>query len=201
MTDIWEKIAKCANCTDTSPCLEHEAEAFDAYEAEAQTPSWEQLMKLAFIIATQSPDPSTQNSAFLVTPDKSRDLIASTIAVNEFPRGVKAVEGRWERPLKYQYVEHAERNAIFNASRHGEQTDGLIIVTLFSPCSDCARAIIQSGIKKVVHYHVPISDTWLSSCATGAEMLSEAGVETIEVTTLPEGTPPIRRNGEKWLHV
>jgi dCMP deaminase len=96
---------------------------------------------------------------------------------------------RWARPLKYQFVEHAERNAIFNAARIGVKTEGCWAFMNFmpTPCADCARALIQAGIVKIigsdrpfpgvgagVHYHID---------ETSKQMLKEGGVETLTVPT------------------
>ena len=56
---------------------------------------------------------------------------------------------RWERPQKYQYVEHAERNAIYNAARTGVPLNGCSAFVSLAPCADCARAMIQAGIVEV----------------------------------------------------
>ena len=199
MTTIWEKIAKCKNCTDEAPCLEHEAEALDLYENQVKTPTWEELMKVAFMIAAMSPDPSTQNSAYLVHPDKARTLVQQSIAVNEFPKGVAVTNERWLRPKKYTFVEHAERNSLYNAARDGIATQGLTMVTIWHPCADCARAIIQCGITTVVRYALPIGPTWAVSCTDGDQMFAEAGVEVISIDSPISGVKPIRRNEEMWI--
>ena len=199
MTTIWEKIATCNNCTEEAPCLQHEAEAMDLYEASVRTPPWEELMKVAFMIATMSPDPSTQNSAYLVHSDKARTLVQQSIAVNEFPKGVQVIDERWVRPEKYTYVEHAERNALYNATRHGIATQGMTMVTIWHSCADCARAIIQCGITTVVRYAMPIGASWAVSCEAGDIMLTEAGVEVINIDTPITNVKPIRRNEELWL--
>ena len=56
---------------------------------------------------------------------------------------------RWERPIKYQFVEHAERNAIYNAARVGTPTLGCFAFVSLAPCVGCARALVQAGIEEV----------------------------------------------------
>jgi len=56
---------------------------------------------------------------------------------------------RWERPVKYQFVEHAERNAIYNAARVGTPTLGCFAFVSLAPCVGCARALVQAGIEEV----------------------------------------------------
>lgn len=95
-----------------------------------------------------SKDPSTKVGALFIAPNTYEIL---TLGYNGMPRLVKEEElARWTRPIKYDFVEHAERNAIFNAARTGQSLlNSICIVTLF-PCCDCARGIIQSGAKMVV---------------------------------------------------
>lgn len=91
-------------------------------------------MKAALELATSSPDPSTQNAAILI--DSNGGIICS--AVNEPPPGLKMNDDRWnQRPAKYNYVEHAERNVIYVASKMGIKCDGLIMVPPWSPCRLC----------------------------------------------------------------
>lgn len=102
-------------------------------------------MTLAILVASWSKDPSTQVGAVLV--DSKRRVIGT--GYNGFPRGVLDHPHRYaNRPLKYEMVVHAELNAILNATR--ELDDSTLYVTL-SPCNECAKAIIQSGIKRVVY--------------------------------------------------
>jgi dCMP deaminase len=170
----------------------------ELYEQQVRTPSWEELIKVAFTIALMSPDPSTQNAAFLVHPDKGRTLVQQSIAVNDFPRDVKVTPERWERPDKYFYVEHAERNAIYGAGRDGVEIQGLAMVTLWASCADCARAIIQSGITTVVRYAMPINPSWKMSCDAGERMFSESGIEIVTIDTPMPNIKSIRRDGTMW---
>lgn len=106
---------------------------------------------------------------------------------NVFPDGIAESDERWERPLKYQYVEHAERNAIYRAAKRGNRIDDgtLYMVGMgppTCPCVECARAIIQSGIAKVVAYgYKPLPGRWDDSVVNGGALLEEAGVEFIEL--------------------
>lgn len=115
------------------------------------------FLGLAAIASFRSKDPSTQNGACIVDP-VSRSPLA--MGYNGFPRGCEDDEFPWGRDAedkadtKYPYVEHAERNAIYNAARKGISLDGSILYLYsekgYYPCDECARAIIQSGIKRVV---------------------------------------------------
>lgn len=160
--------------------------------------NYEWLMEQACNEATLSPDPSTQNGAVIVTrPD--RIMIFDH---NRFPTGVSESKERWGRPLKYKYVEHAERNAIYRAVKIGAVTEDATMVSPWAACSDCARAIVQSGIKTLVR--IPIRNEgmtahWQEDCEIGDVILEEGGVEIIELTDFSEITfPEIRHNGAIW---
>ena len=114
--------------------------------------SWDEyFMGLAFLSAMRSKDPSTQVGACII--DEDRKIIG--IGYNGFPMGSSDDDMPWERngenPVntKYMYVCHAELNAILNRSS-GSLEGAKLYVTLF-PCNECAKAIIQSGIKEVVY--------------------------------------------------
>lgn len=97
-------------------------------------------------IASKSKD-TTKTSAIIVGPSNE---IRST-GYNGFPRGFDDNdETKYQRPDKYYWFEHAERNAIYNAARMGTIINDCIIYVSHFPCIDCARAIVQSGIKRVV---------------------------------------------------
>lgn len=112
-----------------------------------------------------------------VIVDKDNQLI--TQGYNGFPRGVNDdIDCRHERPSKYDYTEHAERNALYNAARIGVSVKGCTIYTQLFPCVDCARGIIQTGLSRVVTYapdytHHKYGESWKVSL----DMLKESGVE------------------------
>lgn len=112
-------------------------------------------LNLAQTISTWSEDRSTNLGAIIVS---SNNAILS-VGYNGFPRGVNQhVEERHARPAKYTFTEHAERNAIYNAARNSIPIFGATLY-MFSPiagppCGDCARGVIQSGIKRVVVHGV-----------------------------------------------
>lgn len=109
------------------------------------------FMQMAYLAATKSKDPSTKVGAVITSPDHS---ILST-GFNGLPRGVnddpKIFERHNQRPSKYSWYEHAERNAIYNSARvGGASLLDSILYTPGLPCADCARGIIQAGIRKVI---------------------------------------------------
>lgn len=159
--------------------------------------NWYGLMRAAIAYAITSPDPSTQNSAFLVLPNG--DGVPETIAVNCFPDGVENASARWERPVKYSFVEHAERNSIYLAAREGIATKGLAMISPWASCADCARAIIQSGITKLVRYVSVDHLHWVDSVDIADQMLHEAGVEVVTLADPIPNVTPILRNGVHWI--
>lgn len=111
-------------------------------------PSWDAYyLKLCREVAARSKDPNTQIGCVVVGPAHE---IRST-GYNSFPRGIRDdVPERRTRPTKYLWMEHAERNAIYNAARAGMAMEGCSIYVDIMPCMDCARAIVQAGIREVV---------------------------------------------------
>jgi dCMP deaminase len=137
----------------------------------------EKFLGMARLVSGQSPDPNTKNGAIIT--GKDGELAAS--GYNDFPLGVDCTPERLERPTKYLYLEHAERNALFFAARIGQNVEGgtLYISTLF-PCADCARAAIQSGIKKIIAPAPNVDDAkWGDQFKAALAMLKEANVEII----------------------
>ena len=138
------------------------------------------FMSMAYLVAMKSKDPSTKVGAVIVGPDNE---IRST-GFNGLPRGMDdTLLERHEKPIKYKLYEHAERNALYNAARMGIDVNGCTIYTQGTPCVDCARGIIQSGIKKlVVDLFWDKDDNrkeWVESMAYARAMLKECGVEIV----------------------
>lgn len=138
-----------------------------------------EYLRIAYRTAQgMSNDPSTQNGAILVDPRTGQVRVR---AANRFPEGVVESYERWQKPLKLQFVEHAERNAIYAAAKQGIRTDGLTMYCPWFACADCARGIIQAGIKKVVGHNLSLHYKrvdWQASVDLAITMLKEAGIET-----------------------
>lgn len=102
---------------------------------------------------------------------------------NGMPRGCNDdIATRHEKPEKYYWFEHAERNLIYNAARVGTPLEGctLIVSTLF-PCMDCARAIIQAGFIKVITANLSTPDhihsiLWTEHKTKSIELFAECGI-------------------------
>ena len=141
--------------------------------------SWDEyFMGIAMLAAKRSKDPSTQVGACIVSQD---NIIIST-GYNGMPKGCSDDEFPWEREgsdTKYPYVVHAELNAILNAN--GRDLRGSRVYVALFPCNECAKAIIQSGVKEVVY----LSDKYKDTMGTLASkrMLMAAGVKFTRLET------------------
>lgn len=136
------------------------------------------FMGIAHLSALRSKDPSTQVGAVIV--DDEHKVVS--IGYNGFPRGINDDDYPWEREgetlkTKYPYVVHAELNAILNAPRSIK--DCSIYVSLF-PCHECAKAIIQSGIKEIVYESDKYADT--DSVKASKRMCLDANVKLTETS-------------------
>lgn len=137
--------------------------------------SWDEyFMGVAILSGMRSKDPNTQVGACIVSPDNK----ILSMGYNGFPIGCSDDEFSWSREAeglesKYLYSTHSELNAILNY-RGGSLDGATLYVTLF-PCNECAKAIIQAGIRCVVYD----SDKYGSTTSTMASkrMLAAAGVK------------------------
>ena len=133
-------------------------------------------MELCDHISHWTEDRDFKVGAVIVGPD----LEIRSTGYNGFPRGVRNdVEDRYDRSSgeKFFWFEHGERNAIYNAARIGVSIDGCTLYVNRFPCSDCARAIIQSGIRRIVCPAKPLNDGALDHSFDVSEaMLSEAAM-------------------------
>jgi len=107
----------------------------------ACTPAIGSRLAAAREAAARSPNRVRQVGAVLVARDG-----AEVVACNTFPSGIRNLEERHAGDGRFVWMEHAERNAIFDAARRGIATAGGHLTSTFFPCIDCARAIVQSGI-------------------------------------------------------
>ena len=130
------------------------------------------------VVKEKSKDPNTHIGCVIVGPDNE---IRST-GYNSFPRGINDnVPERKERPEKYFWMSHAEASAIANAAKTGISTDKCTLYVSVIPCADCARLIINCGVKHVI-YMQSEQDKWSSGKydKTNMErsliMFNEAGI-------------------------
>lgn len=117
---------------------------------------WDQLfMNMVYLVANKSKDQSTHIGAVIVGPGNE----VVSVGYNSFVRNCDdQISTRQERPEKYFWFEHAERNAIYNSARIGAIPLGCKMYTQGVPCMDCARGIVQAGIIEVI-----VDRTWSDS--------------------------------------
>ena len=139
--------------------------------------SWDEyFMGVAMLAARRSKDPSTQVGACIVSPD---NIIIST-GYNGMPKGCSDDTFPWDREgqeTKYPFVVHAELNAILNAN--GRDLRGSRIYVALFPCNECAKAIIQSGVKEVLYLSDKYADT--TPTIASKRMLNASGVKLTQL--------------------
>lgn len=143
--------------------------------------SWDEyFMGIALLSSMRSKDPNTQVGACIVNENKK----IMSVGYNGFPHGCNDDEFPWERSgnseidTKYPFVCHAELNAILNNA--GAPLQGCSIYVALFPCNECAKAIIQSGIKKVLYISDKYKDT--DGVKASKKMFDAAGVEYQQLT-------------------
>jgi len=144
--------------------------------------------RMMILVASKSKDPSTQHGCVIVGPAHEM----RTTGFNGMPRGIHEeppsfahpnrdeIKQRYERPIKYKYFEHAERNAMYNAARIGVALEGCTLYVTGIPCVDCARGIIQVGIKRVVIHDTTddgFKERWKDDISFTLALFEEAGIE------------------------
>lgn len=143
--------------------------------------SWDEyFMSISLLAAQRSKDPNTQVGCCIVSGKDSpypENVIIST-GYNGFPYGCSDDEFPWDRSgapnaTKYPFVVHSELNAILNAG--GKSLVGAKLYVSLFPCNECAKAIIQSGIKEIVYLSNKYKDT--DATKASERMLTSAGVK------------------------
>jgi len=135
------------------------------------------FLELARHVGQWSKDRSRKVGCVIVGP--SREIRA--VGYNGFPRGADDdAVARHDRPTKYLWTEHAERNATFQAARVGIAIQGCTMYVTWFPCMDCARAIVQSGIARIVAIRPDVGEPeWGQHFAASLELLGEIGIEVV----------------------
>jgi dCMP deaminase len=134
--------------------------------------SWEEyFITLALVASLKSKDPSTQVGAVIVD-NRTRKVVSA--GYNGFPRNVDDNKIPQTRPEKYFYVVHAELNAILHAERGLENCT--LYVTSF-PCAECMKAIVQTGIRKIVYLQELAGNDWEVSRTATTNLAELAGLE------------------------
>lgn len=135
-----------------------------------QRQSWDEFfLGMARYVSTRSKDPSTKVGAVITF---GKDIVS--VGFNGLPKRMDDNNIKyWQRPLKYDLVIHAEQNAIIQA--RGQNLEGATLYCTLHPCVDCAKSIIQAGIREVV-YHSDSNAHYIESFEKSKSMLEECGV-------------------------
>ena len=143
------------------------------------SPKWhKRFLEVTDVIAGWSKDPSRGVGALIVSPN--RQIVAT--GFNGLPRGFEDTPDRLQRPDKYDFVVHAELNALIQCARNGVSPIGCTIYSSFSPCVNCAIAIVQAGIESVITYELEDSDArWMDSIEKSVEVFRESGINYLRV--------------------
>jgi dCMP deaminase len=165
-------------------------------------PDWDQLyITMCYLVGMRSRDDKTHVGS--VITDSDNVLVAT--GYNSLPRGIEAdKDGKRlsrEGGEKYYWIEHAERNAIYNAARRGTVLKGCKIYVPWLPCCDCARGIIQSGVAEVIihqngqdFYDTHTNGKWVDEHKRTQDMFYESGVH-LRFVTCNVVVPEIYMNG------
>lgn len=134
------------------------------------------FMTLAHHVADWSVESGRRVGAVIVNGER---IVLST-GYNGLPRGVDdSIEARHDAAsgAKYLWSCHAEQNAIYNAAQIGLSLKGSTLYVPWHPCVDCAKAIIQAGVREVVGYKPDFEEPrWGDLFRLADEMMAEAGV-------------------------
>jgi dCMP deaminase len=134
------------------------------------------LINLAAHAASGSPNRIRQVGAAILTCDDAEPVTGC----NTFPNGVADLAWRHEGDGRFVWMEHAERNAIFAAAKQGRALAGATIASTFFPCIDCARAIVQTGMIRLISPEPALDDAvWGESFLRSRIILEEGGVELV----------------------
>lgn len=159
----------------------------------------QRLMAEAYLEALHSPDPSSQNGAVIVK-HLGLDLFhAVSRGYNHFYNGIEPeVEDRDEKLLR---IEHAERDAIYQAAVSGESTQGAIMVCPWTACADCARGVIGSGIGVVVYHrdrYLLTDPRWIDQVDQALAWMEASGIRLHAMEGPIASTEPILISGRLW---
>lgn len=147
--------------------------------------SWDEyFMALAYISAKRSKDPNTQVGACIV-----KDKKILSLGYNGAPNGYSDDEFPWEREgkflnTKYAFVVHAEENAIINYYGNKKDLVGASIYVTEFPCNECAKALVQTGIKEVIYLSDKYHDTDMSIASR--QILDKCGVKYSQINFLKD---------------
>ncbi len=155
------------------------------------TPSWDEyFINIAEQVAKKSKDPSTKTGCVIVD-SKNRPV---SFGYNGFVGSCDETKMSNERPIKYHLVIHAEMNAILFAKR---DLENCILYTLYAPCENCLKHVIQSGIKKIIY-----KNSVVESKASNNEKSMTTNITDEAITRLLLSKPEVdchNMNGKSYL--
>lgn len=149
------------------------------------------FMRLALVQAAEFSKDGSRKVAALIISASTHEIRSS--GYNGMPRGCDDDrEERLVKPEKLFWFEHAERNAIYNAARVGTPLEGSLLLATMFPCMDCARGIVQAGIKGVIVLRPAGPDRWTEHFERSMALFEECGVavETLDREELIESAKP-----------
>lgn len=130
--------------------------------------------QLTYAISQFSKDPDKKVGSIFLHP-KTFQILST--GYNGFPRKVNETSKRWKKPEKYKWVVHSEQNGIYNATLNGVKLKNSILFTTKFPCNDCAKGLIQAGIKQIYTYKPDLKHkTWGESMKISLEMFKESNI-------------------------
>ena len=146
---------------------------------EVYTPTeqdYEIMKHVDLVVAQESQDPASKVGGAIVSNGK-----ILVTGFNKFPQGCRNTPERWERPEKYDWVNHCEPTTICNAARLGIATDGCDFWLNWYPCKDCAGYLVEAGIKRLFVDQEPEWEhhKWGRDFKIARDKLAEGGVEVI----------------------
>jgi len=176
-------VERCNECPNAKHCelvdIAFGSDLCNSKRSQLTHISWDDFfMSMAYLTSMKSKDPRTKVGAVIV----SKDNTILSLGYNGLPRNIEYHTPRITKPLKQHYVEHAERNAIYNSIRNHSTISNSIMYITSIPCPACTRAIIQTGITKVVidsQPHRTLSSLIELQYKISQEMLQENNIEII----------------------
>lgn len=163
--------------------------------------SWDELHFTSSVLwAQRSLDPSSQVGCAIVTQDN----IPVSYGYNGPPRNIELTEEQWNiKDFKYMMVEHGERNAIYNSLKTNARVPGSKMYITAPACTDCARAIIQAGIKDLYILNSTFSiwmnhPAWIGKLQTSLDMFKLGGVNCQIIDAAVWGDFTIRVSGKLY---
>lgn len=153
-------------------------------DSDIKSNNWDnKFIKLAMEISTWSKDPSTKVGAIAVSPNNS---VVLSQGYNGFPRGINDDYRLHIKEMKYDLIAHAEMNMIYNSTYNGVSLkDSTVYIYGLPCCSQCANALIQCGVKRIVYYvNSPNKIKWKVSSEKAIQKFKSVNIEVDELTSI-----------------